>query len=143
MLDRGMLNWLKMAKNAEGYGIRRFMRFGYDLMEAKLNPDSRIKVEEMNADVLLLAARNDDCWPSDVATKRMLEVFQENNYGHQVEAHIYEKGSHALVDGMNEMSGITKFLFKLMIPAEKKYPRECEEARQDSFKRIIKFIEEW
>ena len=40
MLDRGMLNWLKMAKNAEGYGIRRFMRFGYDLMEAKLNPDS-------------------------------------------------------------------------------------------------------
>lgn len=99
----GMLNWLKMAKKAEGYGIRRFMRFGYDLIESNLNPESRIKVEKMNADVLLLAVRNDDCWPSDVATKRMLEVLRESNYGHRMEA----------------------------------------EARQDSFKRIIKFIEEW
>lgn len=143
MLDMGMINWLKRAKKAEGYGIRRFMRFGYDLIESKLNPESRIKVEKMNADVLLLAARNDDCWPSDVATKRMLEVLRESNYGYRMEAHIYDKGSHALVDGMNEMNGFTKFLFKLMIPTEKKYPRECEEARQDSFKRIIKFIEEW
>ena len=30
-----------------------------------------------------------------------------------------------------------------MIPAEKKYPKECEEARQDSFKRILGFIETW
>ena len=73
----------------------------------------------------------------------MLAVFKEKNYCHRVESHIYEKGSHALADGMNEMSGFTKFLFQLMIPTEKKYPRECEEARQDSFKRIIKFIGEW
>lgn len=117
--------------------------FGYDLIEPNLNPDSRIRVEDMNADVLLLAAKNDDCWPSDVATKRMIEVFKEKNYSHRVESHIYEKGSHALVDGMSEMSGFTRFLFKLMIPAEKKYPKECEEARQDSFKRIVRFIEEW
>ena len=36
-----------------------------------------------------------------------------------------------------------KFQFKRIIPAEKKYPEECELARQDSLKRIIKFIEEW
>ena len=143
MLDMGMLNWLKMAIKTGGYGLRRFMRFGYDLLEPNLNKDSRIKVENMNADVLLLAAKNDDCWPSDVATSRMLEVFKEKNYRHRVESYIYDRGSHALVDGMDEISGITKFLFKFMIPAEKKYPKECEEARQDSFKRIIKFIEEW
>ncbi|MEE0109453.1 MAG: hypothetical protein UEP57_00980 [Oscillospiraceae bacterium] len=32
---------------------------------------------------------------------------------------------------------------KCLIPAEKKYPTECEEARQDSFRRILKFIAEW
>lgn len=143
MLDQGMLNWLKMAMKAEGYGLNRFMRFGYDLIENQLNPDSRIRVENMNADVLLLAAKDDDCWPSDVATRRMVEVFKEKNYCHRVESHIYEKGSHALVDGISDMSSGTKFLFKHMIPAEKKYPKECEEARQDSFQRIIKFIKEW
>lgn len=60
-----------------------------------------------------------------------------------MEWYIYEKGSHALTDGLNEMNGMTKFLMKAMIPAEKKYPKECEEARQDSFRRIIKFIGEW
>ena len=33
--------------------------------------------------------------------------------------------------------------FKNMLPAEKKYPRECEEARQDSFRRILAFLEGW
>ena len=143
MLDKGMLNWFRMAKNAEGYGLKRFMRFGYDYMSDSLNPKSRIKIENMNADVLFLAAKDDDCWPSDVAVPRMLKVLEEYNYPHRVESHIYDKGSHALVDGLNEMSGMTRFLLKTMIPAEKKYPKECEEARQDSFARIIKFIEMW
>lgn len=142
-LDKGMLNWIKKAKNAEGYGIRRFMRYGYDLMSQSLNPESRIKIEDMNADVLLLAVKDDDCWPSDVAVSRMVKVFEEKMYSHKVEWHIYEKGSHALSDGLDEMNGITKLMTKMMIPAEKRYPKECEEARKDSFQRIIKFIGEW
>lgn len=143
MLDKGMLNWFRMAKNAEGYGLGRFMRFGYDYISDSLNPNSRIPIENMNADVLFLAAKEDDCWPSDVAVPRMLKVLEECNYPHRVESHIYEKGSHALADGLNEMSGMAKLLLKTMIPAEKKYPKKCEEARRDSFTRIIKFIEMW
>ena len=143
MLDKGMLNWLKLAKNAEGYGIRRFMRFGYDLMSESLNLDSRIKVENMNADVLLLAVEDDDCWPSDIAVARMLKVFEEQNYSHRVEYHVYEKGSHALTDGIQSYSVMTRFIMKMMIPAENRFPKECEEARQDSFARILKFISEW
>lgn len=41
------------------------------------------------------------------------------------------------------MGKVKKILLKNMIPAEKKYPKECEEARKDSFKRITEFIEEW
>ncbi len=143
MLDKGMLNWFKMAARAKGYGLKRFMRFGYDYMSDSLNQKSRIKVENMNADVLLLAVKDDDCWPSDVAVPRMLEVFEKNDYPHRIESYIYERGSHALVDGFSEMSGFTKLLVKTMIPTEKKYPKECEEARRDSCARIIKFIEKW
>lgn len=143
LLDKGMINWFKLAKNAEGYGLRRFMRFGYDMISQSLDPESRIKVENMKADVLLLAVKDDDCWPSDIAVSRMLKIFKDTNYPHKVESHIYEKGSHALVDGIDKMSYITKFLFKSMIPTETKYPEECEKARQDSFKRILKFISEW
>lgn len=143
MLDEGMLNWFHMARKAEGYGLRRFMRFGYDYMSECLNLESRIKVENCNADILFLAVKDDDCWPSDVAVPRMLKILEENNYSHRVESKIYEKGSHMLVDGMEVVKGLKKIAFNYMIPAEKKYPKECEEARQDSLKRIIKFIEEW
>ena len=34
-----------------------------------------------------------------------------------------------------------KWAFKNMLSAEKKYPKECEEARQDSFRRILAFLE--
>lgn len=143
MLDEGMLNWFGMARKAKGYGLRRFMRFGYDYMSEYLNPESRIKVENCNADILFLAVKDDDCWPSDVAVPRMLKILEENNYSHRVESKIYEKGSHMLVDGMDVVGGIKKLAFNLMIPTEKRYPKECEEARQDSLTRILKFIEEW
>ncbi len=142
-LDTGILNWLNQARKAKGYGLSRFMRWGYDHIESEMNPVSRVKVENMNADVLFLAVENDDCWPSEKATRRMLEVLKDNNYQHKVDYHIYEKGSHALTDGIDKMTGSAKFAVKFMIPTEKKYPNECEEARQDSFRRIIKFIDEW
>ena len=47
------------------------MRYGYDLIQDRLVPESRIKVENMRADVLFLAVKDDDCWPSDVAVSRM------------------------------------------------------------------------
>ena len=78
-----------------------------------------------------------------MAVPRMIKVLEDSNYPHRVESKIYDKASHALVDGIDAFSGMTKFVFKKMIPAEKNYPVECEEARQDSLKRILKFIEEW
>ena len=119
------------------------MRYGYDMMEKKLLPEARIKVENMNADVLFLAVKDDDAWPSDVAVPRMVKVLEDNNYPHRVEWHIYEKASHALTDGLDEMTGYAKWALNHMLPAEKKWPKECEEARQDSFKRIIRFIDDW
>ena len=143
VLDQGVISGLNLARKEKGYGLKRFMRFGYDLISKDLNPNSRIKVENINADILFLAVKDDDCWPSDIAVPRMLKVLEDNKYEHRVEWHIYDKASHALGDGLKEMTGFARFALMTMIPAEKKYPKECEEARQDSFKRIIRFIDEW
>lgn len=141
--EKGMLWWFNSARKAPGYGLSRFMRFGYDIMEKKLLPEARIKVENMHADVLFLAVKNDDAWPSDVAVPRMVKILEETNYPYRVKYHIYDKASHALTDGLDEMTGYAKWALKHMLPAEKKYPKECEWARQDSFRRILAFLEEW
>ena len=141
--EKGMFWWFNTARKTPGYGLARFMRFGYDIMEKKLLPEARIKVENMHADVLFLAVKDDDAWPSDVAVPRMVKVLEENDYPYRVQWHIYERASHALTDGIDEMKGYAKWAFQHVLPAEKKWPKECAEARQDSFKRILKFIEEW
>ena len=141
--EKGMLWWLNSARKAPGYGLGRFMRYGYDLTGASLDPKSRIQVENMRADVLLLAVRDDDCRPSDEAVPRMVEVLKNAGYPYRVESHIYEKGSHALSDGLDSLSGFARWALKHMIPAEKDHPKECEEARQDSFRRILAFLAEW
>ena len=144
LLDKmGMLGWLNAARKAPGYGLGRFMRYGYDMIDGKQSPEARIKVENMHADVLFLAVKDDDAWPSDIAVPRMVKILKEADYPYRVEYHIYEKGSHALADGLDKMSGYARFALKHMIPAEKKYPHECEEARKDSFRRVLKFLEEW
>jgi len=135
--------WLNTARKTPGYGLRRFMRFGYDEMDKRQLPEARIKVENMHADVLFLAVKDDDAWPSDVAVPRMLKVLKEANYPYRVESHIYEKASHILANSGVEMKRISKFIVNLMMTAEKKYPEECNEARQDSIKRILKFLEVW
>lgn len=143
LLDMGPIKWLRLAKKAPGYGLGRFMRYGYDQMTPLLREESRIRVENMNADVLLLAVKDDDCWPSDEAVPRIAEKLKEANYAHRVECRVYEKGSHALCDGMKHIGAPVKFMMKLMIPAEKKYPRECDEARADSLRRILAFLRVW
>ena len=141
LIDEGLIRIFLRAMKDKKYGLRRFMRYGYD--HNPVTEESRIKVENMHADVLLLGVRNDDGWPSDEAVSRMVKVLETAGYQYRVEHHIYEKASHALTDGLDDMSGYAKWAFKNMLPAEKRYPVECEEARRDSFKRILKFLDEW
>ena len=49
---------------------------------------------------------------------------------------------HYLTYGIHVYSVMTGFLVKMMIPAEKRFSKECEKTRQDSFTRIIKFVRE-
>ena len=113
-------------------------RYGYDTSEE--TEESRIKVENMKSDLLIMAPKWDDCWPSEQAVPRIERILKENKYPYRVKAIIYEKASHYL--GAEVSEDMMK-LARKVLPTEKKYPEECERARKDSVKQVLDFLEEW
>ncbi|MBQ8781996.1 MAG: hypothetical protein IJZ72_10030 [Oscillospiraceae bacterium] len=139
LLDSNIAGLLWKCAVDKNYGLKRMLRFYYD--KNPLVEESRIKVENMKADVLLIASENDDCWPAEISARRVEAVLKKNGYPYRVKTVIYEKGSHA-VGNMISSEKMRKTL-RSMMPAEKKYPEECERARIDSVRRIKDFLKEW
>lgn len=140
-LNDGVLNGLKgyfKFRKQRGNEEIRVGRYAYDTSEE--TEESRIKVENMKSDLLIMAPEWDEAWPSEQALPRIERILKENNYSYRVKAIIYKKANHAL--GI-EMSGNMLKLAKRLMPSERKYPEECERARKDSVKQVLDFLEEW
>lgn len=135
LIDEGLPRIFLSAIKDKKYGLRRFMRYGYD--HNSVTEESRIKVENMHADVLLLGVRNDDGWPSDEAVSRMVKVLETSGYPYRVEHYIYDKASHALTDGLDDMSGYAKWAFKNMLPAEKSIPKNAKRQEKTVLKESL------
>lgn len=140
-LNDGFLKGLKgyfKFKKQKGNEKISVGRYAYDTSEE--TEESRIKVENMKSDLLIMAPARDDCWPSEQAVPRMERILKEQNYPYRVKAIIYEKASHALGA---EMSDNMKKMIKMVMPTEKLYPEECEMARKDSIQQMLEFLREW
>lgn len=137
-------NVKKCFKNDE-YGKKRLIRYIYDNNE--ILSESRIKIEDMHARALLLAADNDDMWPSEQTVCRAKQIFESNNYQYKVNTHIYPKASHILGVSFSKYPRIMKFFVSVIlrksILAECMYPSECDTAREDSVEKIKSFLEDW
>ena len=140
-MNNGLLKALKgyfKFRKQNGNKEIRAGRYGYDTSEE--TEESRIKVENMKSDLLIMAPEWDEAWPSEQAVPRIERILKEHNYPYRVKAIIYEKASHALGA---ELSGNMGKLAKKLMPSERKYPDECERARKDSIQQIINFLKEW
>lgn len=140
-LNDGFFKALKSffcCKKKAGYQMVHMGRYGYDTSEE--TEESRIKVENMKSDLLIIAPEWDDCWPSEQAVPRIEHILKKNNYPYRVKAIVYEKASHAL--GAELSDKMRKFAKKIM-PAEKRNPEECEKARKDSIQQMLDFLREW
>lgn len=145
-MDKGLLKALKgffKVKKQRGYHLTHISRYAYDTADE--NEASRIKVENMKSDVLLMAPDYDDCWPSEQAVPRMERILREHQYPYRVKAIIYENASHAIGMDMENLknNGVLKWILGMMLPAEKKHPQACESARKDSKQQILVFLKEW
>ncbi len=140
---------LRAWKNDPRYGSKAMNRFYYNECFSDRTDASRIKVENIKGDVLLLAPAYDDTWPSDIAFPRIMKVLEEKQFPYRHECVIYEKASHYLavpsgamaVNGKKE-EDMYKILAKFMT-MEAKYPEECKKAREESWKKLVSFFREW
>lgn len=145
-MNEGLIKALKgffRVKKQGGYRLAHMNRYGYDTSEE--NEESRIKVENMKSDVLLMAPTYDHCWPSEQSVPRMERILKDNNYPYRVKTIMYENASHAMAMDMGDLknNAVLRFLIGIMLPTEKMYPEACEKAREDSKQQILIFLEEW
>lgn len=145
-LDKGLVKGLMSffrCKKAGGYKLGHVMRYAYDTSDE--NEASRIKVENMKSDLLIMAPDHDDCWPSEQAVPRIERILKESNYPYRVKAIIYKNASHCLGVNLADMysNPIMKILMGMTMPAIKEHPKECLEASEDSIKQILDFYKEW
>ncbi len=139
ILDYDLLRLMIRIKRDKSYGSKRALRYIYD--HTPLNDEAAVPVENMHADVLLLASENDDLWPSGEAVRRMSERLEKNNYAYEVRTHIYDKGSHILGISADLSSKKNRFLYK-NLEAFKNDPDGAKEALLDSLEKIISFLKE-
>lgn len=138
---------LKTWKKDPRYGSKAMNRFYYNECFKNRTEKSRIKVENIHGDILLMSPGYDDTWPSDEAFPRIMRILDEKRFPYRYEYAVYEKGSHCLAMPEEQMAmigsdeKIKKTLGKF-ITMEAKYPQECRQAREDSWKRLVDFFRE-
>lgn len=136
-------------KKDSRYDSKAMMRFYYNECFPDRTDASRIKAENINGDILLLAPAYDDTWPSDAAFPRIMKVLDEKHFPYRHECVIYEKGSHYLAVPADAMTlngktedDMQKILARFMT-MEAKYPAECRKAREESWQKLVSFFREW
>ena len=132
--EKGFFGSLRAYRRQDTEHRGEFLRSLYE--NATLTEASRIKVERMRADVLLVAPERDSQWPSPTAVRRMEQKLKDTGYPWRVKAVIYPHASHLL--GTNPPQS-----WKKAFPAEKKWPEECDASRKDCFEQELRFLEEW
>ena len=132
--EKGFFGSLRQYRKQDTQRHNEFLRSLYE--SATLTEASRIRVEDMRADVLLVAPERDNEWPSPAAVRRMEDKLRAVKYPYRVETVIYPHASHLL--GTNPPEA-----WKKAFPAEKKWPTECNESRKDCFDKEFRFLAQW
>jgi len=127
---------LRKARHA-GVSMKYFLRYGYET--ATLRPESRIRVERINGDILLTTAAYDVMWPADAAVRRMKQVLAESNFPHRLTVRVYEGCSHGL--GVGDMRGAMggRLMTALIMRSVGVTAERATQARQD----VLQWLEQW
>ena len=111
-----------------------FLRSLYE--NADLTEESRIRTENMRADLFMVAPERDNEWPSPDAVRRIRKRLDDSDYPYRVKAIICPHGSHLLGTEPPES-------WKKAFPAERRWPAECNEARKNCFEEELSFLKAW
>ena len=101
----------------------------------KINPDSIIPIEKIQAPVLMFSTEVDTIWPSKESCEKMEERLNANHFAYPHKHIYFEHMSHMMLENCGK--GI-----KYFIKSEKEFPEECARERIIMGQECIKWIEE-
>lgn len=101
----------------------------------KINPDSIIPIEKIQAPVLMFSTEVDTIWPSKESCEKMEERLNANHFSYPHKHICFEHMSHMMLEDCGK--GI-----KYFIKSEKEFPEECARERIIMGQECIKWIEE-
>ena len=101
----------------------------------KINPDSIIPIEKIQAPVLMFSTEVDTIWPSKESCEKMEERLNANHFAYPHKHICFEHMSHMMLENCGK--GI-----KYFIKSEKEFPEECAREREIMGQECIKWIEE-
>ena len=106
----------------------------FDEWDKKGTEENEIPVDKINGEILFLTSTHDESVPAkrdaELLCKRLERMHFKYNYKHINS----ETGSHNL--GYFPINNN-------MLPREKKYPEECQKAREETLRMILKTIDTW
>ena len=101
----------------------------------RINPDSIIPIEKIQAPILMFSTEVDTIWPSKESCETMEERLNINQFVYPHKHICFEHMSHMMLEYCGK--GI-----KYFIKSEKEFPEECARERVIMGQECIKWIEE-
>lgn len=101
----------------------------------KVNPDSIIQIEKIEAPILMFSTEVDTIWPSKESCEKMEERLNINNFSYPHKHICFEHMSHMMLENCGNS-------IKWFIKSEKQFPEECAKERAVMGQECIKWIEE-
>lgn len=140
--------WRQVMADSKAGGNAIASRPMFDESERRhpVQEDEKIKVENIKGRLVLVGAEDDVLWDTCKYIRRMLARLDERPHECEVEALLYEHGTHfvfpqSMLTAMLPVGSglLVQFMFK----AGREYPQECRKTRLDIDDKLSKTITEW
>lgn len=106
----------------------------FDEWDKKGTEENEIPVEKINGDILFLTSTHDESVPAKRDAQLLVNRLNRSGFRHGYKHINSETGSHNL--GYYPVNNN-------MLPREKKYPEECQKAREDTLLEILDTLDNW
>lgn len=111
------------------------MNFIYEDLISNFNPESIIKVENINGPILLISPDYDSMWASKLSCEKVIERLEKMHFKYSYKHLNYKYASHMIFP----VKGFWNYLFKV----ERKFKVECDESRVNLDENLESWISIW
>ncbi|MBR1797798.1 MAG: hypothetical protein IJ757_07295 [Clostridiales bacterium] len=106
----------------------------FDEWDKKGTEENEIPVDKINGDILFLTSTHDESVPAKRDAELLVKRLQRSGFEHKYRHINSETGSHNL--GCFPVNNN-------MLPREKKFPEDCQRAREETLEIILKTLDAW